>query len=91
MLCNSLFDNAEFEERKVVVEEINRAKDHAAAFTNEEIFKLIFKGASLSLPVGALPKEILAYDREKTLEFLEISTNHQIRFFLYVLMKKLVM
>ena len=72
MLTNSLFDKTEFErEKKVVVEEINRAKDNAAAYTNEEIYRLLFKGSSLSLPIGALPEDILAYDRDRTLDFFE--------------------
>ena len=72
MLTNSLFDKTEFErEKKVVVEEINRAKDNAAAYTNEEVYRLLFKGSSLSLPIGALPEDILAYDRDRTLDFFE--------------------
>ena len=71
MLLNSIMDKIEFEkEKKVVVEEINKAKDNTESIINDLIFNLIFKGLNLAKPVGGKDDEILNYDYNKTIEYV---------------------
>ena len=67
MLTNSLFSE-EFE-RKSSCEEINRAKDNAANFVNEEIYKSYSKAHLSALPCSDI--DILDYKRDAALHYFK--------------------
>ena len=72
MLCNSKFEEKEFErEKKVVVEEIDRAKDNTGRYINDKIYTLLFKGDRLENPIGSVPEIILKYKYSTSKEYFD--------------------
>jgi predicted Zn-dependent peptidase len=70
MMMNSLFVKEEFEmEKKVVIEEIIRARDNTANYLNNEIYSLYFKGTNLANPIGGVPEVINNYNYEEAKKY----------------------
>lgn len=70
MMMNSLFLKEEFEmEKKVVTEEIIRARDNTANYLNNEIYSLYFKGTNLANPIGGVPEVISNYNYEESKKY----------------------
>ena len=76
MVSYSTFKKTEFElEKKVVVEEIIRARDNTESYINNEIYSLVFQGNNLANSIGGEPEHILAYDYEQAKKYFETFYN----------------
>lgn len=72
MVSYSKFEKSDFElEKKVVVEEIIRAKDNTESHINDEIYSLVFQGNNLANSIGGEPEHILKYDYEEAKKYFE--------------------
>lgn len=70
MLCNSIFNNEEFEmERNVVVEEINKDKDDFGRQVIENLYEIIFENNPLMYSIGAEEEDIRNFTRENVIKY----------------------